>query len=155
MAVVKKYARGYPNPDTNAKAEAVFGGLPLRMIHDTIAIASGDSATSTHYLGKIPSDAVLIKGASELTHEAITGVTDFDIGFANDTDALADGLNIAAAGTKSPLAAVTTPNLAKRAWELAGYSADPRKMLDVIATLNAAATAAGSVHYAIAFVRVV
>ena len=150
MAVVTKYAASYKDPSLVLSVPPVFAEGQLRVINTkAVAIANGDSATSKIYLGKIPSSAIPCL-LSTLYHDAITGVTSLDIGLEYNgaivsANALASALNVsAAAGSKSVFAAVTTANTGKRLWELLGLSTDPGREYAVVATLNAAATAAGN-----------
>lgn len=145
MAVVTKYGQGYQAPDSRLLPEAIFLGNPVRALLAAFAIANGNSATSQLLVGKIPSHAILLPGGL-VTHTAITGLTDFDIGILEDPDMLADGLTLASAGTKSPIAAVTTPNLIKPLWSLLGLARDPARQFTVVATLKVDAGADGTVH---------
>lgn len=147
MAVVTKYGNAYPDPSNTMKLpDAVYAEATIKSLLSVIAVANGDSATSQLFLGKVPSYARL-GPRSTLHHSAITGLNSLDIGFldnANKFNAMAAALDVTAAGTKSLIAAVPVTDLGKRVWELAGFSADPKKHLDVVMTMNAAATAAGT-----------
>lgn len=151
MAVVTKYLAGYPDPATFKVPSALHRGGVQRQVQGNAAIANGDSATSVIYIGKVPSSAIPAPNGF-VTHGAITGLTDFDIGFPNDPDALADGLNLSSAGTKNPIAAVAVANLGKTFWQLAGYTSDPGGELALIGTLKADAGAAGNIHFFISYV---
>lgn len=151
MAVVTKYGQGFQSPSSLQLPEAIYRGNSVRSILASVAIANGDSAGSKLLLAKIPSTAIFVPGGL-VTHTAITGLADFDIGFLEDTDALADGLTLAAAGTKNPIAAVTTANLIQPVWRLAGLSSDPAREFTLVATMNAAATADGVVHLYLPYV---
>lgn len=153
MAVVDKYGQALPDPSTYSQPLALYRGNPVRSVVGLWSIANGDSANSRFFLGKVPSTAILLP-TGLLTHTAVTGATDVDFGFLEDPDALADGLNISSAGTKNPLASVSTANLLKRAWEHAGLTSDPGRDLTLIGTLKADAGAAGTVHFFVPFVGV-
>lgn len=151
MAVVTKYGQGYQSPQSRLLPEAIYRGNPVRSILASIAVANGDSIASVFLLAKLPSHAILVPGGL-ITHTAITGLTDLDLGFGEDPDCLADGLTLAVAGTKSPLAAVATADLLKPVWQLAGLARDPGREFTLQATMNAAATAAGTVHFYVPYV---
>lgn len=151
MAVVTKYASGYPDPASYTQPSMLYRGGAVRQVNGAFTIANGDSAGSKLYLSKVPADGVPLPGGL-VSHGAITGLTDLDIGFANDPDALADGLTVAAAGTKSPIAAVPVASLGKPFWQLAGYASNPGGELDIILTMNAGATAAGDLHVFLPYV---
>ncbi|MBN8532454.1 MAG: hypothetical protein J0L51_00055 [Rhizobiales bacterium] len=151
MAVVTKYLAGYPDPSTFAQPDVLARGGVIRQISGIADIANGDSANSIFYIGKVPSSAKPAPGGV-VTHPGITGLTDVDLGFTADPDALADGLNLSSAGTKSPTAAVAIANMDKTFWQLAGLSSNPGGELDVFMTLKAAAGAAGAVHIFLPYV---
>lgn len=118
----------------------------------TQEIASGDSATSTMKFGSIPSNARISRN-SVLDHDAITSTTSFDIGLgktvsgvytAQSVNCLLAASDIHLAGSKA-LSAIDIASLPLPAWQVAGYSADPGGRLDVVGTINVAATAAGTV----------
>lgn len=159
MGVVTKYGSGYQNPAAVAAVDAVFAEGRAKTIVSRLSIANGDSATSKFYVGRVPSNAVILT-ASKITHEACAGVTDFDVGLfkdgavavASSDDLLADGLDISSAGTKNVLAAVATADLGKRVWELLGLAADPGVTYDIIATLKADSSAAKVAVFEILYV---
>lgn len=154
MAVVTKYGPGYQDPDKLTLPAAInAGGVKPNVLIGDVAIANGDSATSVVYVGKVPSSAIFVPELCALTHTAITGLTDLNAGFTENVDALADGLDVSSAGAKSLLAAVSTANLAKRAWQIAGLASDPKRPLTVMLTLNAAAAAAGTLSWRFGFVN--
>jgi hypothetical protein len=150
--VVTKYGTGAKNPTSLLAISALFAEAQVRMIASKIDIANGDDAASVFYIGKVPSNAV-IDPRSAYFHEAVAGVTDLDVGFANAAAALVDGDDVSSAGTQTLAghATLTVPNMAKKAWELAGYTSDPGGMLDIIATLKAASTATKSIMFVIVY----
>jgi hypothetical protein len=146
MAVVTKSATTLPDlmaANPSAPPVTIEHGRVRRSMH-AVAVANGDSAASTLELARIPSHAVILP-MTTLHHSAVTGATDNDLGFDNDPDALIDGATIASAGTKPGMSAVALADKAKRAWELAGLTADPKEKLPIKLTLNSAATADGLV----------
>jgi hypothetical protein len=148
MGVVTKYARSYKDPGSIYLPEPAQAEGRVRLIASgTIAIANGDSIASKHYFGKIASSAILIPSMCILHHEDVTSLTDYDIGLeldgtVIDADALADGLNVSSAGTKSGVASVPITDLGKRVWELASLSLtkDPGVYYDIVGVMKAAST---------------
>lgn len=114
-----------------------------------------DSIGSTYRVLRVSSSARV----SELTlsHTAMTGGaadvglyrTAADGGAVVDADFFASAVSIAAAADHNNVTfesgVVTVPNRAKRIWEQLGLTADPFIDYDVVLTLTAAITAAGSV----------
>jgi hypothetical protein len=122
-------------------------------------VANGDSATSTIEFGEIPSSAI-ISPLSQLESDAITSLTDFDLGIGRyedgngfvlkDADCLINGADLHTAGSVK-LTAIDIENRGKRAWEIAGYADDPGGNLTVVGTLNIATTAAGTIALNLVF----
>lgn len=146
MAVVDKYGSGNQNKALNP--QDLLPGVEiqghLKSLVSTVEIANGDSANSTLRFGKVHS-SVRVHRDSKIDHDAITGVNDFDLGDSTNPDGLADGLDITAAGNKSAVASVNIDSLHKPLWEVLGMASDPDGMIEIIGTLKAAATAAGTV----------
>lgn len=151
MSVNVKYAQGYPDPSTFKQPLAIYRGNPTRIITGSFQLAAGDDATSSVYLGKIASSAILLP-TGLITHEAIAGLTSGSLGFTSAPNALINAQTFAAATTKNPLLSVTAADLVKRVWQLAGFAADPARELDLVFTCNTSVTGAGNVHFALPFV---
>ena len=135
-------------------AQNVTNGGKIRIIRDTVEIAAGDDNGSKYRFARIPANAVI----KEITIacDAITGGTDFDLGFYDvpdtnsgaviDADALVDGQTLASASrTLDGTSNVNIADLHKKAWEIAGLSEDPNKQFDIVLTGNTVGTAAGTV----------
>ncbi len=152
MTAYTRYGTGYKDPASVNRINAVYADAQNRSVNSMISIGASDGIGSVYYVGQVPSNAI-IDPASTFYFEAATDVTDFDLGFANDPDALVDGLDIHLAGSDRVMKSVATASLNKRAWELAGLSSDPGGMLDIIATLKAAASAAAKVVFRINYGR--
>lgn len=152
MAVVMKYGTGYKDPASRLSVNAVYAQADTRTINSKVDVANGDSADSQYFIGQVPSNAI-IDPRSAFYYTAITGLSNVDVGFRNDPDALVDGDTFVSAGaqTLAGHGTLTVANMNKRAWELAGYSSDPGGVLDVILTIHNNATAAGSVVFALDF----
>jgi hypothetical protein len=152
MAIVTKYGTGYRNPNALLSTDGIYAEGRVRVIFSKAVLANGDSATSKIFLGKIPSSAIMLKQFSRVSTEAITGLTDVDIGLylngvaagTGGAEIIANGQTFATAADVALLAGVTTPNLGLRVWELLGLTQDPGVEYDVVALLNAGAGAAGS-----------
>ena len=156
MAVVTVYGTGARDPASLKAIDGINAAGEERGINSMIPIANGDSIGSRYMIGEVPSDA-LIDPRSFLVTTAITGVTTADIGFAYPNGgatilqtALMAAQTLAAAATITLQAATgsglaTGANMAKRAWQLAGLATNPGGNLAMWLTINAAATAAGTV----------
>lgn len=158
MGIVTKYSRAVKDPASVALPAAVHAeGRVRAIVTGPIAVANGDSATSKIYLGKISSSAIP-DPASLIYHSAITGLTTLHVGLELngtlvDVDILAATLDLATAGTKNPFAAIANADVGKRLYELVGLSGDPGVEYDIIATMNAAATAAGTISALIKYAK--
>lgn len=150
MGVVTKYGTGYKDPTAVKMIEAVFAEATERSINSQLAVASGDSATSILYVGKVPSNA-LISPRSQVFGPAVASLTDFSLGFAGAPKALMSSVDIHAGGAFSAVSAVGIANYTKRAWQLAGLSSDPGGTLDIFATLGADAAGAATIHAEVLF----
>lgn len=150
MAVVTKYGRGSPDPSLYKLPDALYAQPVSVHLFSDVAIANGDSANSLIYVGKVRSSARMSPG-SLIYHTAITGLTSLDLGFPNvgagNGAILAAALDVSAAGSKNAMNAVSTPNLYKRMWELCGLTSDPGGEFDLIAKMNQAAGAAGTLAF--------
>lgn len=146
MAVVNEFAIGVPDPDAAqpTKTDRRQAHGVVRTLSFRAEITNGDSIASTYVMGRIPSNARILK-QSQLHTDAITSATDADLGFVNDPDALIDGATLASATSLAGMSAVNIANMHEKAWQLADLAADPGGYLDVVLTLNAAAGADGDV----------
>jgi hypothetical protein len=162
MSVVTKYASGYLDPTAIKHIDAIFRAAESRTINSLIALTNGDSIASKYYIGSVPSNALLSPGGT-IDCQAITGASDCDVGLAYPNggamivvDCIVNGQTFASATsvtlrTATGGALATVANQQKRAWELAGLSADPGGELDLVLTINAAATATGNVNFRITY----
>lgn len=147
-SVVTAYGTGYKNPTSLQAVNAVYAESQPKRINSQITITNGDSIASTYFVGRVPSNAI-IDPRSLIVYAAITSVTSMHLGFAASTAALVSAKDISSAGngTLLSIGTLTTANMNKRAWELAGLTTDPGGFLDIIATINVAATATGVVQF--------
>lgn len=159
MAVVQKYGLGFKKPGDQAwQVKKQHAEGDVRAISTgALAVANGDSINSKVYFGRIPSSAIPDVYNSVISHSAITGLSDFDVGIeqagvVKDADILADGLTFASAGTKNPFAAIAIADIGKPLWQLLGLSSDPGVDYDIVGTFNAAATADGTIAAQIQYV---
>ena len=130
MAIVDKSGsiNNLSSVDTpsSKKAQNVTDGGKVRFLRDTVEIAAADDDGSKYRLARIPANAVI--SSIVIATDAITGGTDFDLGFYDTpevnagavivADALVDGQTLASAsrvldGTSN----VDIADLAKKAWE--------------------------------------
>jgi hypothetical protein len=144
-------------------AQNVTAGGKTRIIRDTVEIDAADDDTSKYRLARLPANAIL--ESITIDHDAITGGTDFDLGFydvpetnsgaviSGAVDVLVDGATLAVAGSVDGLGNVAIENRHKKIWEIAGLAADPNKLVDIVLTGNVVGTASGtvtlSVNYAL------
>lgn len=137
-----------------------LNGAKSRIIVDTIAKASDDGNGSVFYLGDpLPSNAVIHR--IELDFDAITSATDVDLGFYETVsagaavivkDCLLDGQSLATA-TKG-VDAYTKPaieNKHKPIYEIAGLTADPKKLMQTALTFNTAGSSVGDIRILIEY----
>lgn len=162
MAIVTYNGQGYSNPITAQAPDRMFAEGQVKSIYSKATIANGDSATSVFYMGRVPSDARILPQSSLVT-TANAGLTSFSIGLSKpaldvqnppasasaaqlanvlSTNCLMSAVNIAAA-TSFPIAPAAGSGQ-KRAWELAGLTADPGGYLDVVGLVNNASGAAST-----------
>ena len=137
-----------------------LNGAKSRIIVDTIAKASDDGNGSVFYLGDpLPSNAVIHR--IDLDFDAITSATDVDLGFYETVsagaavivkDCLLDGQSLAAAS--KGVDAYTKPaieNKHKPIYEIAGLTADPKKLMQTALTLNTAGSSVGDIRILIEY----
>lgn len=153
MPVVQRYAPGYPDP-TNVFSQfsrnTHAAAAPVRCARFRIAIpASNDDPTSTYFLARLPSDAI-IKPISAAWNTALTGLTSLHVGVQRRgvvaANALVNAQSLATAGTFNLLAAVAAVNHDRALWQHLGLAQDPGDSIDIYATVNALPTAAGTFH---------
>jgi hypothetical protein len=150
MAVVTKYSQGYPDPTNYRTSKGEWSQYKSNGLYFEVAVANGDSSTSVFYLGRIPSSALILP-ISTLYTTAITGLTSFSVGLTNElgttvANALLNAQTMASATSFSLVGNVGTTNYGKQAWQLLGLTTNPGGLLSVIGTMNAAATAAGTIN---------
>lgn len=159
MAVVNTKSTLVTNADATTQTlnNMVNDGGRLRSKVGTLEAVSGDSIGSTYRILRVPSnariDALLISSDDIGT----TTVADFglyrtaaDGGAVVDADFFASALSLSGGALAKvdityESAVVDTPNHGKALWEQLGLSADPKVYYDIVATLTAAADAAGTI----------
>ncbi len=124
----------------------------------TFEVAAADDDGSKYRIFK-NMDANLVPIAILVGNDAITGSTDWDVGFYDvdlgavvDKDVLADGIDLSSAHTLSHLSAlsgmvtVDVANVGKRIFELLGATVSNKKeAYDLVLTANTVGSAAGTV----------
>ena len=154
MAVINDYV----NSNTISTANKLLSvGAEVIAMCQTFEIAAGDDNGSVYRLFKsLNPDLIPLK--IEIRCDAITGGTDFDLGFYTplenggaviDADILMDGQTLASALTTSPadgLGIVDIANRCKRIYEHCGHTQATKKLgYDLALTANTVGTAAGTV----------
>lgn len=164
MAVVTVKSGAITNRDASPRtltAGAIGAGM-VRGFLATVEAANGDSIASKYIVGQVPSNAYgeLIKlycdaitsGAADIGIYRTTG----DGGAVVDVDFYGSAVSIATAitvGTEQEHEADATDagvgfglaDLEKPLWQRVGLTADPKVWYDVVLTLTAATTAAGTI----------
>jgi hypothetical protein len=155
MAVVD--VKTYDNSSTAITKGVAACGSQLIAINATIDVTNGNSATSVFRIAQVPSNSVLIWGG--VSTAGIAGCTDCDFGLYNtaedggevvDADALIDGVDLSGAVTvaaPSALgAAIAAADFGKSLNTLESDKSAEFQTYDLAMTLNAAATATGTIN---------
>lgn len=130
------------------------GGTKLKPVIVTFEVAAADDNGSVYRLFRVNSCDTIY--SLEISNDAITGGTDYDVGLYDittdgavaDKDIFADGLDLSSAGDKTnALTAPAIEELGGEIWDIAGLSltSDPNKEYDVAITANTVGTAAGTI----------
>ena len=164
MAVVDKTLyKNTTNIPIDAVAVAGQGGGTLDIVAK-IAITNGDSIASIYRICEVPSNFIPVGG--EITCSAVTGVNDADLGLYEnaenggavlDVDALVDGADLTSAlapgSGLSPISAVAIANQNAALYTLVSDVSSERQTYVLALTINAAATADGTVIVRLKLVR--
>lgn len=131
-------------------------GLPLHGLGASIEVANGNSSTSTFRIARVPSSIVIHN--VELAWDALGGSCAADLGIyevaanggaAVDADEFASAIAMASAGTwKSEMEEAAATDIAKIGqplWQRLGFTSDPAKAYDIVATLTADSGADGTI----------
>ncbi len=147
MAVRQAIATGLPDLTAAkpGKADVRINHGVLRTATSVISILSGDSPTSQFVVARIPSHARISK-LSKIHSGGVAGLTDADLGVSADPDCLVDGQTLAATATVEGASAIAVADFSKPLWQLAGLASDPKEEMEVLLTMNAAATGPGDVQ---------
>ena len=131
------------------------GGRVRHVTDRVAAFSNGASIASLFYMARIPSAAVMLPLSMVYWGACGSSVT-LNIGDATDDDAIATVIDVASAGSalimeasgKTPLAAA-----GQRLWELLGYTADPKRDIDLIGKIAGAAisTATGAFAWSLLY----
>lgn len=166
MAVVTTKSTAITNRDATppVKNGMQLGPRPVYEQVATVELANGDSIGSKLVLVSLPSNARM--SALWLLCDAITsGAADFGIyrttadgGAVVDADVFGSAVSIATAitvGTNILHESGVTDiaYIEKPLWQLLGLSADPGVMYDLVATLTAATTAAGTLSARVTYTQ--
>lgn len=171
MAVVAVNSTSVTNYNATPRVQIPRGkadGEVVRAINETVAVTSGDSATSVYRFGKIRSsdwvDRIRMVSADIGTTTAAdlglydlltatNGGTVVDVDFFGSAISLNGGAIDSDVTFEAAAAGGLYTNGAKRVWEALGLTADPGKEYDVAATLTGAADAAGTILLRVYVVR--
>jgi len=127
----------------------------VRSTFDVVECNSGDTATSTYHLARLPSNAVIlpsstiyfdnIGGSTPTTLDLGVYAVDANLSNADDPDGINDGIDVSSAGSASVIKDFATS--ATALWDyVASESSDPGGLLDIKAYLQDAVTdGAGSI----------
>lgn len=166
MAVVNTKSTLVTNADatTQSLTKMTEDGGRLREKIATLETVSGDSIASTYRFFRVASNVRVSSLQLFCDDIGTTTIADFGLydtaangGAAVDADFFGSAVSLkdgAVAGTDITYesAVVDLPNYGKTLWEQLGLSADPRKYYDVVATLTAAADAAGTITLKLRYV---
>ena len=154
MAVVNTTTASIASADA-ASSKFARMGEPEVVFAGTAEIANGDSIGSTIRLLRVPSHLRLT--ALELSSDAIASAA-ADVGVYDiapngsavvDADEFGSAVSLATAQDKTNVlqeaAATDIAKCGQPLWQRLGLSSDPGKSYDIVLTLTAAATAAGTV----------
>ena len=158
MAVVNRLSTALTNRDTVPRINnpPYLSGGTRQQQRATFELANGDSIGSTYRFASVPSGAII--NSIRVFCDAITSGA-MDVGVYRNTDAgsavvlataYATAQSIASAivtGTEVAFEARDIANVEKRVWEDAGLTTDPGGTLDLVGTLTAATTAAGTLSF--------
>lgn len=157
MGVVTKQGQGYANSIANAAVDGLFAEGIVKNVYSQVAVANGDSIGSTHFFARVPSDGRLLPN-SILRDSNIASLTSYSVGINQpnggaviSATCLLNAADIHTAGDSQLGPATGSWN--KRFWEIAGLASDPGGYLDIVGTMNAAATGAGTIEVFILFAR--
>lgn len=167
MAVINDYVDSNLAVATGKKANALsVGAAEAHFGAVTFEIAAADSDGSIYRLFK-SLDPCLIPISVEIYNDAITGGTDFDLGFYEtveaggaviDKDVLKDGADLSSAHASGSaldgLGSVDVADRVKRIFELCGHTLTTRKPgYDMALTANTVGSGAGTVTVIAIFVQ--
>lgn len=158
MAVVDRKSTILTNRDTVPRINnpSYLAGGTRQQARATFELANGDSIGSTYRICQVPSTAII--NSIRIFCDAITSGA-ADVGLYQTTDngsavvsatTYASAQSIASAivtGTEIAFEQRDIANVEKRVWEDAGLSADNGRFYDIVATLTAAAAAAGTLSF--------
>lgn len=157
MSVVVTKSQAITNRDASPKVlnNSNISKASMKKALGVVSIASGDSIGSTYLVCSIPSSALVSSVKASAPDIGTTVAADIGLykdtaggGAVVDADFFKAALDLhSGAISKSELVngnVITVANMEKRIWEHLGLSSDPQIQYDVVATLTAAADAAGA-----------
>jgi len=158
------YARGGSiSYETFLLGEGRLGDFPASsriLIREQISVLAADNDGAIFPVALIPSNARFTYQSAYIRASAITGGTDYDLGFYEydagadggigavvDIDRLSGPLDFSAGANLYALSAIGNSSLVGNPlWEVLGLSSDPRKQYLLAFTGNTVGTADGSIY---------
>lgn len=140
MAVVTLYGdeRGKAENNPRGFADHRKTSKAVQVLLDKGQFAAGNTVASLLYLGRLPSNAIILPG-SKVYFDDFGGTTTLDIGDLTDDDSLATDIDVSgAAGSADLLEVAGIEDYGKELWELMGKAEDPHDYLDIIAKVATA-----------------
>lgn len=158
MTVFTRYGDAVKDPSSIRPADSISAEASMRQAYSKISVAS-DSSTSIYLLARLPSNCRLDPNGSIKT-TALTGMTSLSVGLGvngavvnSKTGALINAADVHLAGSVAIMKDVAAGSLGKKLWDLAGYSADPGGMIDIIGTTGADCSTTGSIEAFIPYMK--
>lgn len=167
MAVVAYKSASITNRDAvpSVKNNSQVDGGVLQSAIATIETVNGDSIGSTYDMVQVPSNAVIKQVLLYSDDIGTTTIADFGIyqttengGAVVDADFFASAVSLkdgALNGTDitHESAVFGLEDAEKPLWQALGLTSDPCRMYDIVATLTAAADAAGTITLKVSYVK--
>jgi hypothetical protein len=155
------YGSNYPNPNSPTQVIGDHKGARLRCTASLLTLAAAAAANDRVFVARVPSSARMVN-IGDVNYAAFGAGCTASLGFfhakmtAGEATAaktvLWNAQAVAAAGVRQTMFGVALANLNKRAWQLAGLTADPGGELDIVWTFATASTGAAQAFVETTFV---
>lgn len=163
MAVANTKSTSVTNADTSqprVETQPWLQRSPLLASVGVVSVAAADDDASVYRAVRIPSGARIQR--IEIIGEAITGMTDVDVGLyarndgaVADADLFASSIDLSQGNTlprEITFEALDVSDLEKRLWSLLGLAKDPFTEYDICLTANTVGSGAGDIAIRVEFV---